>query len=195
MSLTLNSSTSHYSFLMCSALCLNILHSTKRALSFAENLIKIGHVIASYDLKVVKTIENKRIYFLCLALSPNQYLRIPTHFAWSHLYAVLYGVLCSGMFWIDHTIMSYCKIIPYRLQNHIAFRPKSQGWLFWCRAVLTDSVQSTDISKIVLGAGGENKKPGTENHISSCSPFNCKKNPKCVHSLTDTVTSTARPAN
>ena len=33
--------------------------------------------------KVVKTIE-KRIYFLCLALSPNQYLWIPTHFAWSH---------------------------------------------------------------------------------------------------------------
>ena len=34
--------------------------------------------------KVVKTIENKRIYFLCLPLSPNQYLRILTHSAWSY---------------------------------------------------------------------------------------------------------------
>ena len=34
--------------------------------------------------KIVKTIENKRIHFLCLAASPNQYLWVPTHFAWSH---------------------------------------------------------------------------------------------------------------
>ncbi len=42
-----------------------------------------GYKVMAYWM-VVKTIENKRIYFLCSALSPNQYLRIPTHFAWSY---------------------------------------------------------------------------------------------------------------
>ena len=40
--------------------------------------------------KIVKTIENKRI-FLYLALSPNQYLRVLTHFAWSHLICYMYN--------------------------------------------------------------------------------------------------------
>ncbi len=34
--------------------------------------------------KIVKRRENKRNYFLCLAKSPNQYLWIPTHSAWSY---------------------------------------------------------------------------------------------------------------
>ncbi len=50
-------------------------------LHFAENSIKIRH-----HWKIVKTIEKKGTYFLYLVLSPNQYLRIPTDFAWSHHY-------------------------------------------------------------------------------------------------------------
>ncbi len=57
--------------------------------------------------KVVKTIENKRIYFLCLALSQNQYLRVPTHFTWS--YHILWEkslsthrVYCFNSWWNMH---------------------------------------------------------------------------------------------
>ncbi len=46
--------------------------------------------------KVVKTVENKRTYFLCLSLSPNQYLRVPTHFAWSHhIFRKIFPLLTS----------------------------------------------------------------------------------------------------
>ena len=62
-----------------------VLFSIQRA-TFCKKPIKnwTYHCKVMTYWKVVKTIGNKRIYFLCLALSPNQYLRIPTHFAWSY---------------------------------------------------------------------------------------------------------------
>ena len=59
-----------------------ILHSKSYVLQ--KTPLKLDILFKSYDLWVVKTIENKQIYFFCLALSPNQYLKIPTHFAWSY---------------------------------------------------------------------------------------------------------------
>ncbi len=61
-----------------------ILHSKGYSLQ-KKNPWKSDTSFQSFDYwKVVKTIENKQTYFPCLALSPNQYLWIPTHSAWSY---------------------------------------------------------------------------------------------------------------
>ena len=71
--LSVNSSTSYFIFL------LDVNFHWKSCIMQKTPLNWACHFkIMTYG-KVVKTI-NKRDYFLCLVLSPNQFLQIPTHF-------------------------------------------------------------------------------------------------------------------
>ena len=59
-----------------------ILHSKSQILLTTP--LKSDIPFQSYDLLKGQNNRNKSTYFLCLPLSPNQYLRILTHFAWSY---------------------------------------------------------------------------------------------------------------
>ena len=100
--------------------------------------------------KIVKAIENKRIYFLCLALSPNQHLRVPTHFAWSHhIYSSRkYASLC---------ICCCCQvkllpIIPpmWHIESNDCWKllKTSPSYIYHCRVSLT----SSSIVLLVMGS-------------------------------------------
>ncbi len=96
--------------------------------------------------KVVKIIENKRIYFLCLALYPNQYLWIPSHFAWLYYIMLYVCVICIQRCVYPCEIAHACNTARkkhYRMCRHcrslgeIGFFISWSNQCFWMDKTLT----------------------------------------------------------
>ncbi len=102
--------------------------------------------------KVVKTIENKSIYFLCLALSPNQYLRIPTHFAWSYqIYCTHYAsfIPCLLSFFFCHR--NFCLLVlKWNFISCILQYSSESHWSFWWANWTWPHLITSDVSNLMI---------------------------------------------
>ena len=79
--------------------------------------------IGSKDMsskRMPKTIGNKRHFLLCLALSNNQYFRVPTDFAWSH-HEVMDFMLTVEMIWAANHMYALFYFFTMFMCNSILF--------------------------------------------------------------------------